>query len=98
MWRARLFTAAVLCSSVVFTATPTIGNAQIGALRKKAEEAKKKVEDATKKPDSAKAKADTAKSLPASNIASNPAAATIQSVSAKVWENYDFVPGNKVLF
>jgi OOP family OmpA-OmpF porin len=104
MWRTRLLRAVVL-SGVVLTATPTIGRAQIGALRKKAEEAKKKVEDAAKKsdsvkakPDSVKAKADTTKPTTASNMAPKPVAATMQSASAKVWENYDFVPGNKVMF
>jgi hypothetical protein len=96
-----LVTAAVLFSSVVLTATPAIGNAQIGSLRRKAEEAKKKLEEAAKKPDSAKAKTDTAKTkadtAKPAPTSSNTTTAT-QPASAKVWENYDFVPGNKVLF
>ena len=101
MWRTRLIRAAVL-TSIVLAAAPTIGHGQIGALRRKAEEeARKKLEASGKKPDSAKAKmdsakakADTAKSAP---TASKTAAAQ-PPASAKVWENYDFVPGNKVLF
>jgi hypothetical protein len=107
MWRTRLIRAAVL-TSIVLAAAPTIGHGQIGALRRKAEEeAKKKLEASGKKPDSAKAKmdsakakADTAKSPPTAKSA--PTAGKTTAVqppaSAKVWENYDFVPGNKVLF
>ena len=92
--------------------TPTTGASQIGSLRKKAEEAKKKIEDSKKAAaDSAKAKgADTTKKAPApttapaasatSPNATAPGAGTQQTpkADAKVWDNYDFVPGNKVLF
>lgn len=84
----------------------------LGGLRKKAEEAKKKAEAAVdKKPsgDSAKAKAAPATaspSAPASGAAPAAAPGTPSASgdaasakpNAKVWENYDFVPGNKVLF
>src|SRR5690349_16456094 len=58
MWRTRLVTAAVLSSVMLATASAG-GNAQIGSLRKKAEEAKKKLEEAGKKTDSAKARPDS---------------------------------------
>jgi outer membrane protein OmpA-like peptidoglycan-associated protein len=94
-----LVTVAVLSSLVV---APTIAHGQIGSLRRKAEEAaKKKLEEAgkkpesaTAKPDSAKAKADTAKAA----SAATKTAAAAPPASAKIWENYDFVPGNKVMF
>src|SRR5688572_25233796 len=84
----------------------------IGGLRKKAEEAKKKVDDASKKPaaDPAAAKptGDAAKppsAPPASSPAPAPASGSAQGPSgaaakadAKVWENYDFVPGSKIIF
>ena len=94
MWRTRLVTAVVF-SLVTLVTAPAPGSGQIGALRKKAEEAKKKLEDAAKKTDSAKAKPDSAK--PASTL-SKPATTAQAPAGAKVWENYDFVPGNKVLF
>jgi outer membrane protein OmpA-like peptidoglycan-associated protein len=79
----------------------------LGALRKKAEDAKKRVETAVdKKPaaDTAKPKAApaAATSSPASTESATPAATASGDAAAKpnakVWENYDFVPGNKVLF
>jgi outer membrane protein OmpA-like peptidoglycan-associated protein len=85
----------------------------IGSLRKKAEEAKKKAEAALdKKPsaDTAKAKATTTDAAPsaapaaASSTASGASSAggatsaDAAKPNAKVWENYDFVPGNKVIF
>jgi len=100
---------AALSVSLPATAAP-----QLGSLKKKAEEAaKKKLEEATKKAsaDSAKAKAaadsakaksagDSAKAAPAAG-ASNVDAASASGAppaSAKIWDNYDFVPGNKVIF
>ncbi|HUQ83943.1 MAG TPA: OmpA family protein [Gemmatimonadaceae bacterium] len=90
-------------------AVPASGSAQgLGALRKKAEEAKKRVETAVdKKPnvDTAKAKPAPAAAAPSSGPAASTAAGTAATPgeaaakpNAKVWENYDFVPGNKVLF
>jgi outer membrane protein OmpA-like peptidoglycan-associated protein len=99
MWRTRLVTVAVLSSLVV---APTIAHGQIGSLRRKAEEAaKKKLEEAGKKPDSAKAKPDSAKAKADTAKAASAAtktAAAAPPASAKIWENYDFVPGNKVMF
>ena len=101
MWRTRLVTAIVL-STLVLTAVPATGHGQIGALRKKAEDAKKKLEEAGKKTDSAKAKPDSAKAKAdtgkAASTSAKPAPAAPAPASAKVWENYDFVPGNKVMF
>jgi outer membrane protein OmpA-like peptidoglycan-associated protein len=99
MWRTRLVTVAVLSSLGV---APTIAHGQIGSLRRKAEEAaKKKLEEAGKKPDSAKAKPDSAKAKADTAKAASAAtktAAAAPPASAKIWENYDFVPGNKVMF
>src|SRR5687768_17478301 len=102
----------VLAAAAVFTSLTAFASsapAQLGSLRKKAEEAKKKVEAAVdKKPsvDSAKTKPASstpsgttpasASSEPASTAAAAPASAA--PASAKVWENYDFVPGSKILF
>jgi OOP family OmpA-OmpF porin len=100
MWRTRLVTAAVL-SSLLLAAAPTIGHGQIGALRRRAEEEARKKIEAGKKADSVKTKVDTAK---AKGDTAKAASTTSKSVaaappaSAKVWENYDFVPGNKVMF
>src|SRR5690242_1184858 len=95
-------------AAAVLVASPAPAPAQgLGALRKKAEEAKKRVETAVdKKPvvDTAKAKpAAATTSSPSSSETAAPAAPTASSdaaakPNAKVWENYDFVPGNKVLF
>jgi outer membrane protein OmpA-like peptidoglycan-associated protein len=78
--------------------------AQLPNIKKKAEEAaKKKADEATKRAaaDSAKkaaaqdsaAKADSAKAKAGSGT---PQASA--KVDPKVWDNYDFVPGNKVIF
>ena len=101
MWRTRLVTAAVL-SFLALATSPATGHGQIGSIRKKAEEAKKKLEDAAKKTDSAKARPDTAKAK-ADSAKAAPAASAKPlrrraAPTPKVWENYDFVPGNKVLF
>lgn len=59
----------------------------------------KKIKDAAKKvikrPDSAASRGDSAAAAkPAADTSARPA----QAAGPKVWENYDFVPGNKVLF
>ena len=82
----------------------------LGSLRKKAEEAKKKAQETLDK----KPSADTATAKPAAASSSSSGAAATPSPAptpatasgdaaaakpnAKVWENYDFVPGNKVIF
>ncbi len=112
MWKIRLVAMAAL-SGLMLAVTPSPSSAQLGSLRKKAEEAKKKIEDSKKAAadSAAKAKgADSTKKAPASTTA--PAASTTSpnatapaadtqstpKADAKVWENYDFVPGNKVMF
>ena len=97
----------MLLAGLGFVGAANTSPAQLGGLRRKAEEAKKKIDESSKK-DSAKAKADTAKAAPTANPApagtgaAAPNAGTTSAAqppaSAKVWENYDFVPGNKVLF
>jgi outer membrane protein OmpA-like peptidoglycan-associated protein len=94
--------------SVVGTTGPTTisGQGIGGALRKRAEDAKKKLEDeAAKKAaaDSAKKKVDSTKaaapaSAPTPQGGAAGAAAAPAKSDPKVWENYDFVPGSKVLF
>lgn len=75
--------------------------AQFSNLKKKAEEAaakkaeeaaNKAVADSAKKPSGSTAKADSAKAG-----GGNAAQAPAQPVP-KVWENYDFVPGSKIIF
>lgn len=110
MRRARWSIAMLMLVALSIT-VPATASSQIGSLRKKAEEAaKKKLEEATKKAsaDSAKAKAaaDSAKAKAATDSAkaappagAGAAAATAPaSTDAKIWDNYDFVPGNKVIF
>ena len=78
----------------------------IGGLKKRAEDAKKKIEDEAKKAsaDSSKRKAaDSTKAAPTTQAgAAQPAAPATASApvkaDSKVWDNYDFVPGNKVMF
>ena len=109
MQRARL-SLAVLSAVALLVAVPEFSQAQVGSIRRRAEEAaKKKLEEAAKKSaaDSAKAKAaadsakgDSAKAASASGAAAKgdaPAAAPGRS-DPKVWENYDFIPGSKVIF
>ncbi len=83
-------------------ALPSPASAQIpsvNSMKKKAEEALKKAKaDSAKKAqaDSAKADSAKAKTTPAPG-APAPAGHTSQA-PAKVWENYDVVPGSKVIF
>ena len=107
MLSARIRRSAMALVMVVVGSTPATGQG-LGSLRKKAEDAKKKAaEMVDKKPaaDTAKAKPANAPSSSTSNSAAAPAAGTAASgdaaaakPNAKVWENYDFVPGNKVIF
>jgi OmpA-OmpF porin, OOP family len=102
-----------LCVAVtlLFVGIPSTASSQgIGALRKRAEEAKKKLEEASKKPaaaaDSVKAKPTAPNATPspqapapaASTGESTPSAAAPAKTESKVWDNYDFVPGSKILF
>ncbi|HJU73219.1 MAG TPA: OmpA family protein [Gemmatimonadaceae bacterium] len=105
------FAVACLTAVALSAALSETSSAQVGsALKRRAEEAaKKKLEEAAKKAsaDSAKAKAtDSAKvkaadstSGAAASAAGAPnAAAAPAKADAKIWDNYDFVPGNKVIF
>ena len=108
------FLIAVVLATVVSGAASSSSAQGLGGLRKKAEEAKKKAEAAVdKKPTVDSAKATVAPpatssspsggaSAPATSSASAPSTASGDAVTAKpndkVWENYDFVPGNKVMF
>ena len=94
--------------SVVTLALLTVGSmpatAQgIGSLRKKAEEAKKKAEAALDKAKSDTSKATTPAAAGAASAPGTPspgsasAADAAAKPSAKVWENYDFVPGERIL-
>lgn len=106
-WSLSILLLAALSVSLPATAAP-----QLGGLKKKAEEAaKKKLEEATKKAsadsaakakaagDSAKAKsADSAQTGAAAASSGGGAGATPAKADPKIWDNYDFVPGNKVIF
>lgn len=93
---------ATLMLVALSVSVPATGHSQIGSLRKKAEEAKKKLEEATKKrsADSAKAKAaaDSSKAANAATEKQPAAAGAPAKTDPKVWDNYDFVPGNRVIF
>ncbi len=83
---------------VLLIAGSGVGSAQIPSLKKIKDAAKKVVKPA----DTAKTKSDSATTQP-TPAAANPGAAAAPAPqapapAAKVWENYDFVPGNKVIF
>jgi OOP family OmpA-OmpF porin len=88
---------AASCAAFLISAQPTAGHAQFGDLKKKAEEAaRKKAEELRKKAvtDSVK-KANTA---PKDSMAKPDSAKTDKKADPKIWDNYDFVPGNKIIF
>lgn len=93
---------ATLMLVALSVSVPATGYSQLGSLKKKAEEAKKKLEEAAKKgsADSAKAKAaaDSSKAADAATEKQPAAAGGPAKSDPKVWDNYDFVPGNKVIF
>jgi hypothetical protein len=100
----------LMVALLVSGGSPAPGGAQVAdRLRKKAEElAKKRAEEDAKKKqqkagpavaDSSKAPATTRGADSTKGAEPTPATApNATPVAAKVWENYDFVPGNKVLF
>jgi hypothetical protein len=98
--------AVLLVLTGLTAAAPTTSSAQgiRGAIKKKADEARKKLNDeAAKKSaaDSAKQKADSLQAAASSGAASQgtaAAAAAPAKPSSKIWENYDFVPGSRILF
>lgn len=79
---------------LLIAVTASQASAQLGKLKKLKDAAQKAAGAAA---DSAKA-ADPTKPAPASAPAAASPAAGKAPTGAKVWENYDFVPGNKVLF
>jgi len=111
MLTTRVLCAAFVLAAGV-TASSSASAQSLGSLKKKAEEAKKKAEATVeKKPsiDTAAHKPTAAPPAaspgePAATPATQPPAASGSSdaaaakPNAKVWENYDFVPGNKVIF
>lgn len=89
--RLNRFPIAVSLALLLASVAPAPALSQLGGLKKKAEEAaKKKAEEEAKKraADSTKAAESTDTTKAAAPARTDP----------KVWENYDFVPGNKVLF
>ncbi len=92
--RSLLLAAAAM---LLLTSVPTPATAQIGGLRRRAEEeAKRKAEEAMKKAQADSAKADSVRK--ASEKDSGPAPGAPAKADSKVWDNYDFVPGSKVIF
>jgi len=95
---------ATSCASLLISVAPTPGQAQFGSIAKKAEEAARKKAEADRRKaaaDSANRAAAEAPAPPAGSAEAKPAqgAAPGQpNADPKVWENYDFIPGNKVLF
>ena len=99
----------LLVLSSLGAAAPTTASGQGigGALKKRAEEAKKRLEDeaakkasadsAKKKADSIKAPASAPSAAPQGSAASAATPATAKA-DPKVWDNYDFVPGNRLIF
>jgi outer membrane protein OmpA-like peptidoglycan-associated protein len=101
-----------LLLTVLLAAMPAAGHAQVGDLRRRAQEEARKRAEA----ELAKARADSAKKAAAKDSATKTAGAGSDSAKAagsaaatgtaapaarqdpKVWENYDFVPGSKVMF
>jgi len=105
LWAAFVIAASVAASS-------SASAQSLGSLKKKAEEEAKKAkaavdkkpsaDTATKKPAAAPGSASSgdpaATSAAASPAASGSSSAATPKPNATVWENYDFVPGNRVIF
>lgn len=91
----------LVLTAFLMTAVSDSASAQLGRIREAAKKAISSSDSAKKKAESEKAKADSAKAPAATPTESaKTVAATPAQVrgDAKVWENYDFVPGNKVIF
>jgi OOP family OmpA-OmpF porin len=91
----------LVLTALLMTAVSDSASAQLGRIREAAKKAISSSDSAKKKAESEKAKADSAKApaVPATESPKTVAAPPAQvRGDAKVWENYDFVPGNKVLF
>lgn len=85
-----------LSSLLLLAVLPAEAHSQIGDLRRRAEEEARRRAAAS---NAAKARADSARadSLRADSARARPAAAPARP-TPQVWDNYDFVPGSKVLF
>ncbi len=104
----KVFWLAVVLVLAPLVTPPARANAQsLGELRRRAQEAKKALEARKKAADDsakAKAAADSAKAAapaaatPAGAAAAPPTAGAPARVDAKIWDNYDFIPGSKVIF
>ena len=106
----RVLCAAVALAAGVAVASSASAQS-LGSLRKKAEEEAKKakaavdkkpsLDTATKKPAApaaASQETPAATSAAPASAAAGASDAAAAKPDAKVWENYDFVPGNKVIF
>jgi hypothetical protein len=109
MMMKRLVVSFLLALAVVPVTDPAEAQGIGGALKKRADEARRKAEEAAARKvagDSAKSQAAGAAAKPATapapasvpSQAPAPPTATAPKTDVKVWENYDFVPGSKVLF
>ena len=111
MLTTRVWCAAFVLAAGV-AASSSASAQSLGSLKKRAEEEAKKAKSAVekkpstdtvaKKPAAAPASASQEQPAPASAApapaASGSSDAAAAKPNAKVWENYDFVPGNKVIF
>ena len=111
MLTTRVWCAAFVLAAGV-AASSSASAQSLGSLKKRAEEEAKKAKSAVekkpstdtvaKKPAAAPASASQEQPAPASaapaSAASGSSDAAAAKPNAKVWENYDFVPGNKVIF
>jgi outer membrane protein OmpA-like peptidoglycan-associated protein len=91
---------AAACAASLVAAQPTPGYAQFGGLKKSAEEAaKRKAAEAVRKASEDSARQAAASQPAPAGAAPAPAGgAAPAKADPKVWENYDFVPGNRVIF
>ena len=83
----------------------TPANAQLGAIRRRAEEeARKKAEEAIRRAASDTARTDSSRTGAANapgaqaGVAAGAQTGAAAASGPQVWENYDFVPGNKLIF
>src|SRR6185436_20934325 len=86
----------VLATLAAYTVPAQAQIPSLKSAKKKAEEALKKASADTAKKAQEDSPAEADASKPAGGAA--PAAGASAKADPKVWENYDFVPGNKVIF
>jgi len=85
-----------LALGFLLVTTAAAAPAQVPSLKNKLKEAAKKA--VTKPADTTRTKVDSTPAAPAPPGPAGEGAAATAPASATVWENYDFVPGNQVLF